>query len=101
PMADRDPNTPPSLDLTKERAEPVESLAEDRPYDPAPEREQTRTRLAYGLVVLLGATILLPIISTSIAGLSAADAKTVIQVSAPPLIGVTGAVLGFYFGGRS
>jgi|ERR1700689_2942908 len=69
-------------------------------YDPLPRREKTRSWLALGLVSLLA------LISASLVGLTAAkvlaigDAKDLIDGILAPLTALTGAALGFYFGGH-
>ncbi len=70
------------------------------PYDPEPRREITRSRVAYALVTLL------MLVALSIIGFLAAnmlnleEAKELAVAIFSPLIGVTGAVFGFYYGGH-
>jgi len=70
------------------------------PYDPNPLREKTRSRLALGLLILLG------IIALSLIGLTAASrlqpdtTKDLVEGILSPLVAVTGTALGFYFGGH-
>lgn len=96
------------LDLTAQpdEGERPKGLArlEDKPYDPAPEREHKRGVIALILVSALCGIILLafafiffsPDASTNLDVL-----KSVLEIIFAPIVGLVGAVTGFYFGERS
>jgi hypothetical protein len=95
-------------------ATPSTSRFVEKPYDPAPERETIRGTIAlaliWTLVLVIGAVVL-----TGLAievGCHAKDACTadtvelktiskVVELILTPLIGLVGAVTGFYFGEKS
>jgi hypothetical protein len=72
-----------------------------RSYDPSPLREQTRSRLALLLVLLLATVALSLIVFSATKLISAENAKDLVAGVLSPLIALTGTALGFYFGGRS
>jgi hypothetical protein len=99
---------PDELDLTVKPGE-VESAAglsrlEQKPYDPAPEREKKRGLIALVLVAALCGIIVLafafvfvmPVTTTNIEAL-----KSVLEIIFAPIVGLVGAVTGFYFGEKS
>src|SRR4051812_10260471 len=99
-MTEPAPPSKSELDLTGEppvaggAATPIE-----RDYDPEPEREVVRARIAQGL------TLAVCILAIGSFGLVAADVLSKddiepLQVFFAPLITLTGTALGFYFGGR-
>jgi len=63
-------------------------------------RERLRGTIALGLLVLLGAVAILPILASIWRGASRDDLETLMTLIFPSLIGVFGAVTGFYFGGE-
>lgn len=69
-------------------------------YNPLPRREQTRSWLAFSLVGLV-AVISLALIGLTAGGvLDIDEAKDLVAGILSPLIALTGAALGFYFGGH-
>jgi hypothetical protein len=99
---------PDELDLTVKPGE-VESAAglsrlEQKLYDPAPERERKRGLIALVLVAALCGIIVLafafvfvmPVTATNIEAL-----KSVLEILFAPIVGLVGAVTGFYFGEKS
>lgn len=78
----------------------VRILREGGTYDPAPLREKTRSRLAQGLLLLLAVVALALVVLTAVDLLSIDDAKDLGVAVFTPLVAVTGAALGFYFGGH-
>jgi hypothetical protein len=99
---------PDELDLTVKPGE-VESAAglsrlEQKPYDPAPERERKRGLIALVLVAALCGIIVLaltfvfvmPVTTTNIEAL-----RSVLEIIFAPVVGLVGAVTGFYFGEKS
>lgn len=86
----------------------------EKPYDPAPERETIRGTIAQALVwTLVGviAVVILTGLVTAVAchakdacSADAVELKTirvVVELVLTPLIGLVGAVTGFYFGEKS
>lgn len=101
-------SAPEELDLTVRPGE-VERAAglsspEERPYDPAPEREKKRGLIALILVSALCGIIVfafafisfVPAASTNIEVL-----KSVLEIIFAPIVGLVGAVTGFYFGEKA
>ena len=109
------------IDLTT-RGTPAAAPLEDRaaairlylePYDPSRDREETRgkiaMRLVWTLIVLVGATFVFAI--ATVLGCAAASCNTqtkdleavrvVVQLLFTPVVGLVGAVAGFYFGEKS
>lgn len=91
-----------------------DSTIRDRSYDPAQDRETTRgsiaLKLVWTLVGVIGGAMLMALVTTGIcswknactvetANLSAL--KVILEVVLTPLIGLVGAVTGFYFGEKS
>lgn len=70
-------------------------------YDPAPRREETRSRIALFLLFLLAAVSLLLVVFTGAGTLEIADARDIAGVVLAPLVVLTGTVFGFYFSGHS
>ena len=70
------------------------------PFDPSPEREKIRGYIALGLVILLAIVVLVPLIALVICREIDGQLEKVIQLLMSPLVGIVGAVIGFYFGGR-
>jgi hypothetical protein len=69
-------------------------------YDPLPRREATRSQLALGLVGLLALLMIGLVLLTAFKLLNINDTKDLIGGILSPLIALTGAALGFYFGGH-
>jgi len=98
-----------SVDLSGENEEPPSSQGPGpvdlRDYDPAEDREKVRGRIAQTLVWLLvgvvGASLLAGIwLSASPEG-KIETLKVVLELVLTPLVGLVGAVTGFYFGEKS
>lgn len=85
--------------LTEEAAQQLRSERSPTttPYDPSRERERVRSNLSYAIFGLTGLTG----ITTVVGALAGADGvDSVLNGVFTPLIGLSGAVIGFYFGGR-
>jgi hypothetical protein len=73
---------------------------EEKPFDPRPIRETTRSKIAIRLVWLL------VLVSAALIGLTAAglltidESKDLAGAVLSPIIAVTGTALGFYYGGH-
>jgi hypothetical protein len=79
---------------------PPRVLQVGKTYDPLPRREKTRSWLAFSLVALL-ATIALSLIGLTAGKLLDPSAtKDLVAGILSPLTALTGAALGFYFGGH-
>jgi hypothetical protein len=70
-------------------------------YNPEPEREKMRGRLALGLVALLAVVIVSSLVFIALNWATVADIKTLLDTIMSPLVALAGTALGFYFGGRS
>jgi len=86
----------------------------EKPYDPAPQRENIRGTIALALVWTLVGVITLVVLAGLVTVLAchakdacSADAlelktiRAVVEMILTPLIGLVGAVTGFYFGEKS
>ena len=69
-------------------------------YDPAKDREGVRGMVAQALVLLLAVLCILPFIG-AFAGAKTQDLKMVLELVLTPVVGLVGAVTGFYFGEKS
>lgn len=94
------PSTP--LDIDAEPALLGSSDTPEQPvtvaYDPSPQREKVRTGLAIGLAivtVLIGATLLVTALLKLVA-----DINPLLTGIFTPFFGLTGTIIGFYFGGN-
>jgi|GEM_PF-6267569 len=96
-MSDEPPPSGQGL-LTIAPAEPTVSVGEK--IDLETIREETRSYIAKGLVLLLVAVALALIGLTAWGKLSIDEAKDLAGAVLSPLIAVTGTALGFYFGGH-
>jgi protein-S-isoprenylcysteine O-methyltransferase Ste14 len=67
-------------------------------YDPEPEREKIRGQIAVGLLLLLGAVVAAAFASLWLKWTSTDDLLKVLNVLFGSLIGLVGAVTGFYYG---
>lgn len=90
-----------TLDLESESVEPTLFVPPTEPYDPAPEREKIRGWIALILICLLVAIVVAAFISLWSQWASLKDLKGVLEVVLGPIIGLVGAVTGFYFGEKS
>jgi hypothetical protein len=71
------------------------------PYDPAPEREQMRGCLAAGLVALLFLIVIGSLAALESRGPTVRELLDWVAVVLGPVVGLVGAVTGFYFGTKS
>jgi hypothetical protein len=91
-----------SLDLSSTDP-PVSGTLErpiERPYDPEPEREKVRARIALGLTALVSLLALMAFTLRAQGALTIEDLER-LQLFFTPLITLSGTALGFYFGGRA
>jgi purine-cytosine permease-like protein len=84
-----------------EGAPPARGIPRPEPYDPSRDREVVRARVAYLMIGLL-----IGIVAAMIGGLlsgylSPEAAEKVAAVILSPVVGLLGAVLGFYYGEQS
>jgi hypothetical protein len=101
-------SAPVELDLTARPGEAGTTgdliRPEEKPYDPAPEREKKRGIIALILVSALCGIIVLAfayVFVAPAAGTSLEVLKTVLEIIFAPIVGLVGAVTGFYFGEKS
>jgi hypothetical protein len=102
------PAAPEELDLTLRPGEAEDSaglsLPREKPYDPAPEREQKRGLIALVLVFSLCGIIVLAFAFVFVMPGSSANIdalKSLLEIIFAPIVGLVGAVTGFYFGEKS
>lgn len=104
--ADRPP-TEELVDLSAEEVPPEgrESPVAVAPYDPAEDRERVRGRIAQTLVWLLVSIAGLSLIVGAWLALRTENGiealKIVLELILTPIVGLVGAVTGFYFGEKS
>jgi hypothetical protein len=70
-------------------------------YDPEPGRDRVRGILAICMVALLSGCMLLSYLWIAAGWMKPTDAKDVLGSVFPPVVALTGTVLGFYFGGKN
>ena len=91
----------------------IASQIKSAPYDPSRDRESMRgkiaMRLVWTLMALVAGAFGLAVASVVICGSSACNAatasmeqvKTIVELLLTPMVGLVGAVTGFYFGEQS
>jgi hypothetical protein len=96
------------LDLTTRPEEKEASRGlnqpEERPYDPAPERERKRGLIALVLVSALCGIIVMAFAFVFVRPMTPENVealKSVLALIFAPIVGLVGAVTGFYFGEKS
>jgi hypothetical protein len=78
------------------------SPPEEKPYDPAPEREKKRGLIALVLVsALCGIIVLAFAFIFFVPAANVELLKSVLEIIFAPIVGLVGAVTGFYFGEKS
>jgi hypothetical protein len=97
---------PADYDLTKTPAEkeaaPGLSIVGSQPYNPAQDREKLRGKIALVLVVILGFIVVSAVVFVFINPVNGLGAmKPVLDVLLAPIVGLVGAVTGFYFGEKA
>ncbi len=89
-----------ALDLTVAPSE-HDPRTQREPYDPAKDRERVRGRLAQWLLLLLAAVIAVVLGGLLAGRFSIEDVVKLAAVVLSPLVGLLGAVVGFYYGEQS
>jgi hypothetical protein len=80
----------------------IEDLGEPTAkFDPRPGQEVARSRIAYLLIGTLVATIAASFIGLWFNWMTSAELDAVMKLVFGPLVGLVGAVTGFYYGGKS
>jgi hypothetical protein len=79
----------------------ITSLDVDRPYDPTRARERMRGAIAIVLLSILGAVVLFAFAALWSARVTIDDLRTLLEILFAPLVGLVGAVTGFYYGSRA
>lgn len=93
------PQVETELDLTTEP--PVtggQATPRERDYDPEPEREKVRARIAQGLTAAVLTISILAFVLVAKGALERDEVES-LQIFFTPLITLAGTALGFYFGG--
>ena len=70
-------------------------------YDPDPDREKIRGRLALLFAVLLAVMALAPMLSVILDWAAWEALEGPVSVTFGPIVGIVGTVLGFYFGSKT
>ncbi len=88
-------------ELTEE--EPPQGLTppETRPYDPEPEREKKRGQIALILILLLVGIVFGSFVTLSFGWVKPDALEKLLTVVFAPIVGLVGAVTGFYYGGKA
>ena len=94
-----------SLDLTSESVDEQEvidrqELFQQKEYDPRPQEDSARRRIAYILLGLLGIVLLWALVSISVFPLEEDKIVNVLQITLSPLVALVSAATGFYFGSK-
>lgn len=71
------------------------------PYDPAEDREKVRGSIAQTLVWLLVGIVALSILSVVFYAAALEPVKGILDLVLAPIVGLVGAVTGFYFGEKA
>lgn len=102
PMPTLRPHETEELDLTKE-TEKTEGLITPKkaPYDPNPKREKIRGWIALVLLLLLSTVIIGSFYGLFYLEAALDDIKSLLELVLGSLIGLVGAVTGFYYGEKS
>lgn len=99
-MEDAEPQG--SLDLTNEAAtSELAAPLRREPYDPSRDRERVRGTIAKWLILLLVAIIAALLGGVFAGRLTVDELERVAAVIISPVVGLLGAVLGFYYGEQS
>jgi hypothetical protein len=101
PVLDADRGSP--LDLSadpSERALARSPSVEEAPYDPTRDQENVRANVAYGLLGTIVAFMCLALFGTFLGWIEVDGAIKLAAAMFSPVIGLFGAVMGFYFGER-
>jgi hypothetical protein len=85
-------------DWTGDETAPVQSPQEGRKYDPSEDREKIRGRIAQGLLFTLVGIVAGIFLTVWLKLASLDDVLKLVAAVLTPVIGVFGAVTGFYFG---
>ncbi len=92
------------LDLVTTESAPPPKPAytpETTPYDPARQREHVRAGIAYLLIGLLVGIIVLSFLMLILACRSFEEVKGMLELLLAPIVGLVGAVTGFYYGEKA
>jgi|TARA_R110000824_G_scaffold48399_14_gene136722 hypothetical protein len=99
PTPHEEPYAGTEVDLTQEDGPQLElqGLSADS-YDPNPKREQVRGTIAWFLLGLLTMTILFAFIAVAFQWTAYDNIKDMLGILLPPIVGLVGSAMGFYFG---
>ena len=88
---------PVDVDLTSESPQSEWNPTGDS-YDPNPQREQVRGTIAWVLLGIFGLTILFAFIALACEWTEYENIKDMLGILLPPITGLVGSAIGFYFG---
>lgn len=77
------------------------ATVDSTPYDPTRAREHMRGAIAILLLSILAAVILFAFIGLWTMRITIDDTRVVLEILFAPLVGLVGAVTGFYYGSRA
>jgi hypothetical protein len=97
PSPTEEPYTGMEVDLTKESPGSMWSPSADS-YDPNPQREQVRGTIAWVLLGIFGLTILFAFVAVAFKWTDYDNIKDMLGILLPPITGLVGSAIGFYFG---
>lgn len=100
-MSARDGASKQLLDLADEEEPTAVAGIGAAPYDPAEDREKIRGRIAIALISLLIGLISLLFVAILVGVVQIDDLDKIVATVLTPILGIVGAVIGFYFGGKS
>ena len=86
------------LDKSTDPEPNVSAIPPTVPYDPAKDREQVRSQIAYLLIWLLIGAVCVLVISVFSKTVGIGDLDKFSAAVLTPIIGLVGTVIGFYFG---
>lgn len=70
------------------------------PYDPEPDRERVRGRMAFTLIALFAFEVVFLLAAVAAGWLTVPDAETLGSIVSAPTVGLAGAATGFYYATR-
>jgi hypothetical protein len=91
-----------SIELDEQEPAPSgQMLPPERPYDPARARERMRGVIAVLLLLFLAAVIVAGFVTLWLDLAAIEELDTLLTITFAPLVGLVGAVTGFYYGARA
>jgi Holin of 3TMs, for gene-transfer release len=89
------------LDLTADQIVAPTPTFEEKAYDPRPQEDSARRRIAYILLALLGFVLVWSLGYVSFYPMQVEAIAKILQLVLSPLIALVSAATGFYFGSKN